>query len=137
MSEAVSLSRRRTLKVLSGLPMLPLAASLAGLPLEAFAAPRGAPARFKFGSMAAPSLADPAQMATTYVASTLTRTVGERTETFSLGYETFFLTGDMVTATKGGTIRAGGYVDIHGQPIIDTTSETGISSSPTAPTACR
>ena len=127
MSDSVSLSRRRTLKVLSGLPMLPLASSLAILPDEALAKsfghpPFGGPVRFAFGSMAAPSLADPAQMATTYVASTLTKTVGRHSETFDLGYETFFLTGDTVPATKGGTIVAAGYYDIHNNPITDPTA---------------
>ena len=136
MSDSVSQSRRRALKFLAGAPMLPLASSLAGLPLLAEAAPdhgighthippfrRGMPARYSFGSMAAPTLADPAQMATTYVASTLTKHFGKHhSETYALGYETFFLTGDTVPATGGGTIIAGSYFDINNNPILDTTS---------------
>lgn len=123
MSEPVSHSRRRALQLLSGLPMLPLAASLAGLPLVAEARPMGLPVRYRFGAMPAPSLADPTQMATTYVASTLTRSIGPRhSETYALGYETFFLTGETVPRTGGGTILAGGYYDIRNAPIVDTTS---------------
>lgn len=137
MSDSVSLSRRKALKVLASAPMLPLASSLVGAPLSSEAAPFGRfedgpfdrwgrkdpRVSYSFGSMAAPSLAEPAQMATTYVASTLTKRTGRgHSETFALGYETFFLTGDEVPATGGGTVVAGGYYDIHNQPIIDTTS---------------
>jgi hypothetical protein len=69
--------------------------------------------------MAAPSLDNPAQRATTYVVSTLK--VGpahaKGALTFKLGCWTFFLTGSMVPATGGGTLLAGGCVDINGQPI--------------------
>ncbi|MGE0115739.1 MAG: PhoX family phosphatase [Steroidobacteraceae bacterium] len=129
MSDSVSLPRRRVLQALGSAPMLPLAASLAGLPLVARADLRSSPfgrgesVSYSFGSMAAPSLANPDQMAATYVASTLTRRVGRRhSETYSLGYETFFLTGETVPATGGGTIIAGGYYDINNQPITDSTS---------------
>ncbi|MEJ2059893.1 MAG: DUF839 domain-containing protein [Gammaproteobacteria bacterium] len=136
-SDSVSFSRRRALKMLAGAPMLPLATTLTGLPLLAEAAPfgrhhggwfdrpfrHGVPISYSFGSMAAPSLADPAQMATTYVASTLTKRIGKHHKaTYALGYETFFLTGDTVPATGGGTVIAGGYYDIHNDPILDTTS---------------
>lgn len=122
MSNEVSLSRRRVLQLLAGAPMLPLASSLvASLPFLAEAAVPKLPAlkgvKYSFGSMAAPSLANPAQMATTYVASTMTK----GSTTYSLGYETFFLTGDVVPATGGGTIVAGGYYDINNKPILDTT----------------
>jgi len=129
MSDSVSLSRRKVLEMFASVPMLPLASSLAGLPLLTEAAEgelsslKGTPFSCSFGSMAAPSLADPAQMATTYVASTLTKRIGRRqSETYALGYETFFLTGDAVAATGGGTVIAGGYYDINNAPIIDTTS---------------
>jgi len=125
MSDSVSLSRRRVLQFLAGAPMLPLASSLvASLPFLAEAAVPSLPAlkrvKYTFGSMAAPSLADPAQMATTYVASTLTK----GSTTYSLGYETFFLTGDEVPATGGGTLVAGGYYDIDNNPIVDITDAT-------------
>jgi secreted PhoX family phosphatase len=123
MSEPVSPSRRHALKLLSGVPMLPLATSLAGLPLFAEARPMmGAAVRYQFGAMPAPSLANPAQMAETYVASTLTKSIGRHSETYALGYETFFLTGDTVPSAEGGSILAGGYFDINNAPIVDTTS---------------
>lgn len=122
MSDTVSLSRRRALQLLTGMPMLPLASSLAGLPLVAEAMPMRGPVRYQFGAMPAPSLANPAQMAETYVASTLTKTIGRHAETYTLGYETFFLTGDKVPCADGGTILAGGYYNINNAPIVDTTS---------------
>ena len=122
MTESVSLSRRRALQLLSGMPMLPLASSLASFPLVAEAMPMRGPVHYQFGAMPAPSLADPAQMAETYVASTLTKTIGRHAETYALGYETFFLTGDTVPCAEGGTILAGGYYNINNAPIVDTTS---------------
>ena len=122
MSESVSLSRRRALQMLSGMPMLPLASSLAGLPLVAEAMPTGWPVRYQFGAMPAPSLADPTKMAETYVASTLTKSIGRHVETYALGYETFFLTGDRVPSAEGGMTLAGGYYNINNAPILDTTS---------------
>ncbi|MBN8772022.1 MAG: DUF839 domain-containing protein [Thiobacillus sp.] len=123
MSEPVSHSRRRALQLLSGVPMLPLASSLAGLPLLAEARPMmGAAVRYQFNAMSAPSLANPSQMAETYVASTLTKSIGRHAETYALGYETFFLTGDTVPSAEGGSILAGGYFDINNAPILDTTS---------------
>ena len=122
MSVPAPVSRRRALQLFAGAPMLPLASTMAAWPFAAEAAP--VKLKYSFGAMAAPSLGNPAQMATTYVASTLK--VGPAhapgAVTFKLGYETFFLTGSVVPATGGGSILAGGYVDIHGQPIRDLTS---------------
>jgi secreted PhoX family phosphatase len=125
MSKPMALSRRRALQLLVGAPMLPLGTSLAGAISIKDVGAAGKPVAFSFSSMPAPSLADPAQMAATYVASTLTKASGARhSETYALGYETFFLTGAAVPRTGGGTIVAGGYYDIHNAPIIDrTTSE--------------
>ena len=121
MSRLPPLSRRQALRLVAGAPLLPLASSLAGWSSAAHAA-GASPATYTFGSMAAPSLADPAQMATTCVGSTLTRQLrnGQST-TYRLGYETFFLTGQMVTDARGGATLAGGYTDIRGQPILDAT----------------
>ncbi|MFO1392277.1 MAG: hypothetical protein U1F09_00755 [Steroidobacteraceae bacterium] len=127
MSQPASLTRRSVLKALGATPVLPIAASFAG-ELPAANGRHGASAAnryvtYEFGAMAAPSLAEPAQMATTYVASTVTKRYGRNhAETYSLGYETFFLTGEVVPATGGGTIVAGGYYDINGNPILDVTS---------------
>jgi uncharacterized protein len=135
MSESMSLSRRKLMKSLASVPMLPLAAAFAGtaeahrfreffhLPGPPFDHDHGPAVSYTFGSMPAPSLDEPENMATTYVASTLTRRVGRGPgQTFALGYDTFFLTGDEVPRTGGGTIVAGGYYDINGQPIRDSSS---------------
>lgn len=120
MPMSVSASRRRALQLLSTMPVLPFASSLSILSFEAAAAPAGAPVKYTFSSIAAPTLANPAQMAKTYVASTLTRSLGSQmSETYQLGYETFFVTGDKVPRTGGGSIVTGGYYDIHGRPITD------------------
>lgn len=102
--------------------MLPIAAALSGVSISVEAMPTGSLVRYRFTGMGAPSLDNPAQMAETYVASTLTKTVGRHAETYTLGYETFFLTGQIVPCTGGGTILAGGYYDIDNKPIFDTTS---------------
>ena len=74
-----------------------------------------------FNTMAAPSLATAAAMATTTVTSTLDVAFSNgNIETYKLAYQPFFLTGDKVPDGKGGTVLAGGYVDINNQPIIDT-----------------
>jgi uncharacterized protein len=121
MAESGALSRRRALQFVSAVPMLPLAASMAGTAyVTDAAAARGL--IYSFGGMAAPDLSNPAQMATTYVDSTVTVRRGRgRDITYRLGYETFFLTGQMVPATGGGQELTGDYVDIDNRPIVDTT----------------
>ncbi len=126
MSDSVSFSRRKAIKALAGAPFLPLAASFIG-EAEAGGPPAwsNAPASYSFGSMAAPTLENPARMATTYVASTITKKVGKGKnsgKTYALGYETFFLTGEEVPQTGGGTIVAGSYFNSYGLPIMDTST---------------
>jgi len=118
-------SRRRLLKLLGGAPLLPLAsyAGTASL-LTACGGSDDAPAAtitsVSFTGMAAPALADAAAMATTSVKSSLNATYSDgTTQVFALQYQPFFVTGDMVADGKGGTILAGGYVDINGAPIMD------------------
>ncbi|SOC84761.1 hypothetical protein SAMN05421890_3250 [Ensifer adhaerens] len=126
MFDKITASRRQTLKFLAGVPMLPLGASAASslLALGAARDAVAAPADFtsaKFTSMAAPSLADPAAMATTTVGSELTVALADGTkQSFKLAYQPFFITGDMVPDGKGGQILAGGYYDINNKPIVDT-----------------
>ncbi|KAF0812000.1 hypothetical protein IGB42_03542 [Andreprevotia sp. IGB-42] len=130
-------SRRRLLKMLGGAPLLPLAAggSLAAILSacnssdgDAAVVPTLVPtptpvpklSALGFNSMPAPSLANPGAMATTTVGSSLVATYSDGSkQTFALKYEPFFVTGDMVADGKGGTILAGGYVDINNKPIID------------------
>ena len=134
MAQPLDFSRRKALKILASAPMLPLGgAATAALLTTACggsdsnaATPAPAPtptAAFTtaaFTSMAAPSLADPAAMAKTSVASTMTVNFSDGSNrTYKLAYQPFFMTGDTVTNTAGGTIVAGGYFDINNQPIID------------------
>ncbi|MGB6053918.1 MAG: alkaline phosphatase PhoX [Burkholderiaceae bacterium] len=132
MTQTLDPSRRRALKFLSGVPLLPIA-TLGGTSLLAAcgggsdspATPVPAPATFvsaQFKPMAAPTLADPAAMATTSVGSTLDILLSDgQTQSYKLAYRPFFITGDMVPDGRGGQQLAGGYYDIHNQPIIDKT----------------
>ena len=135
MSHAPNVSRRQLLQFLSGAPLLPLGSASAAAALlsacgggddDVVVTPPPAvtpPATFKsasFSSMAAPSLANPAEMATISVGSTLTVSYSDNTEqNFKLAHQSFFMTGDMVPDGKGGTILSGGYYDINNKPIID------------------
>jgi secreted PhoX family phosphatase len=129
-------SRRQALKFLSAAPMLPLGgvafltACGGGGDDSPAAAPAPAPAPVPkpnyvsatFTGMAAPALSDAAAMATTSVGSSLKIAYDDGSSTdYALSYKPFFITGDLVPDGKGGTILAGGYVDIYNQPIIDTT----------------
>ena len=124
-------SRRRVLQLLAGMPMLPLASSLTGTSLllagcgggsDAVAATSATLSSVSFSSMAAPTLANAAAMATTTVGSTLSATFSDKSQLdFKLAYQPFFITGDLVPNGNGGTTLAGGYYDIANQPILDTT----------------
>ena len=136
MTTTPELSRRRLLRLLGGVPMLPLA-SVAGASLltacggsddddDALATAPTAPVAtmgtVSFSSMAAPTLANPAAMATTTVGSTMTVNFSDTSKLdFKLAYQPFFITGDMVPNGAGGSTLAGGYYNIRNQPIIDAT----------------
>jgi hypothetical protein len=128
-SHPSSPARRRALQWLAGTPLLPIASSLAGfgaLGTDAVAARLGPARHWRFGGMAAPDLTQPAQMATTCVASTLQAIDGTgKARTQALGYETFFITGETVPRTGGGQIVAGVYFDVHGAPIVDAADPAG------------
>ena len=126
-------SRRRLLQLFGAAPILPISglsatAFLAGCgggddsPATAMPAPVATLGNVTFSTMAAPTLASAAAMATTSVTGTMTATYSDTsTLNFKLAYQPFFITGDMVANGNGGTILAGGYYDIKNQPIIDTT----------------
>ena len=123
MSSIMNLSRRSALKFLSAAPMLPFGALSATSLLAGCATPAASAgyASSSFTSMAAPSLANAAAMATTTVASSLRVLLKDNTaQDYKLAYQPFFMTGDRVADGKGGQILAGGYVDINNKPIIDT-----------------
>jgi len=134
MPDITKLSRRRTLKLLAGAPLLPLGASMGATALltacgsdddddDDQAAGPAPGAKFqsaRFVPMDAPTLADPAAMAATSVKSALEVTYSDgTTETYQLGYHPFFVTGDEVPDGKGGTVISGGYFDINNDPIMD------------------
>jgi len=126
-------SRRRLLQMFGAAPLLPLsgisaATFLAGCggsnddPIAVIPTPTATLGNITFSSMAAPSLAAPAAMATTTVTGTMTATFSDTSKVdFKLAYQPFFITGDMVPNGNGGTILSGGYYDINNKPIIDTT----------------
>jgi len=127
MSHTPMPSRRKALQFLAGVPLLPLGASASAASLLAACGGGSgginpAFASASFTSMAAPSLSNPAAMATTTVGSTLNvKFSDDSVQSYQLAYQPFFVTGDRVSDGKGGTILAGGYVDINNKPIIDAT----------------
>ncbi|MDF0604921.1 DUF839 domain-containing protein [Neisseriaceae bacterium TC5R-5] len=135
MPNTTSLSRRHAMKLLAGAPMLPLAATASSLLLASCGSDAASStggnnnnlAALKFESatftgMPAPTLTNPAAMATTTVGSSLAvKFSSGQQQTYALGYQAFFITGDLVPDGKGGTVLSGGYFDINNQPILDTT----------------
>ena len=126
MSQSSLTTRRKALQFLAGVPMLPLGATAATSFLTARGGgDDGTTASFvsaSFTSMAAPTLANATAMATTTVGSTLNiKLSDESVRSYQLAYQPFFVTGDMVSDGKGGTILSGGYYDINNKPIIDAT----------------
>ena len=120
-------SRRKALQVLAGAPLLPLGSGAMASLLSGCGGGDDDPSYVSaaFTSMPAPTLANAAAMATTTVDSTLqVKFSDQTTRSYTLGYQPFFITGDLVPDGKGGTIVAGGYYDIHNQPIMDTTGST-------------
>ncbi|NMM28674.1 MAG: DUF839 domain-containing protein [Glaciimonas sp.] len=117
--------RRNILKMLAGAPLLPIAGFgnamlLAGCggSTTALAGPVATIAAVSFVSMAAPSAA--ADQATTSVKSKMLLEMSDGSkQEVALSYQPFFITGDKVPDGKGGTVVAGGYFDINGQPILD------------------
>lgn len=119
MSQTTQLSRRHALKMLSSIPLFPLASAM--VPMSAFALNKNAQiVSALFTSMDAPTLANPEQMATVDVQSSLKVLLSDNTAvTYDLAYHPFFVTGDMVSNGQGGKALSGGYVDIHNKPIMD------------------
>lgn len=126
-------SRRHFLKLASGAPLLPLSSALAGGALLTACGGNGSGTPLSaaslsgvsFSSMAAPTLANPAKMATTTVESIMTVNYSDGSKAdFTLAYEPFFNTGTQVPDGKGGTTLAGAYYDILGNAITDSSGTT-------------
>lgn len=113
--------RRGLLKAFASAPLLPLTLTASSLlAARATASSRQGFAAATFSSMPAPSLENPAAMATTTVQSHLEVIFGDGAkQSYALAYQPFFMTGDMVPDGKGGRILAGGCYDINNRPIID------------------
>lgn len=123
MSSTPDPSRRRALKYFAGLPLLPLASApaLAALTAGGHAAPANM-SSVRFIGMAAPTLADAASMATISVASSLQATYSDGSiRSFALAYRPLFVTGDLLSDGKGGSVVAGGCFDSANRAILDTT----------------
>jgi len=133
MNPVPELSRRRLLQLFAAAPLLPLSALgsasvLAGCGGDNAVVPAVLPvvaatlSSVTFSSMAAPTLANAAAMATTSVGSVMTASFSDASKLdFKLAYQPFFITGDLVADGNGGKTLAGGYYDIYNQPIIDAT----------------
>ncbi|EKE79310.1 hypothetical protein, partial [Idiomarina xiamenensis] len=123
MPHSVDNTRRRLLTWLAGAPLLPLAANMSASLWSSLASAADAKRRLEsiqFIPMPAPTLDNPAEMATTLVKSALHMRYDDgSSEQVKLAYEPFFITGDSVPDGKGGSIVAGGYFNIHQQPILD------------------
>ena len=120
-------TRRQALKLFGGVPLIPLSAGLGSSALLAACGGGGGtanaatPTATAFSAMAAPAISDPAGMATTSVASALKVAYSDgSSQTYKLGYQAFFITGQSVPDGNGGSLIAGSYFDIHGNPIMDT-----------------
>ncbi|AYD64224.1 DUF839 domain-containing protein [Achromobacter sp. B7] len=100
----------------------PALASTKPIARPSVATPGAAPfVSAEFISMPAPGLSEPEGMARTTVESAMDLVFADGSRRrVQLGYEAFFMTGDRVPDGKGGMVLAGGYLDIHGAPIMDT-----------------
>lgn len=125
-------TRRQLLRMMGSAPLLPLSAGSAALlagcggdsdsTVPAPVPPAAALASVAFSQTEAPTLANPAAMATTTVGSVMTVNFSDTSKlSYKLSYQPFFITGDMVPDGKGGKVLAGGYFDINNRPIMDTT----------------
>ncbi|WP_129140435.1 PhoX family protein [Modicisalibacter coralii] len=122
MTQSVDSNRRRLLGFMAGAPLLPLAGGLAGLTTSGSALAAGdvTLASVSFLPMPAPSLSNPAAMATTTIGSAMQLHMSDGTSRqVKLAYHPFFITGDRVPDGQGGTLVAGGYYDIDNRPILD------------------
>lgn len=127
MTQSTDLSRRRTLQLFAGVPLLPLASGSVGAALLGGCGGGDdvTVRSVSFTGMAAPALADPAALATTSVASSMAVSYSDNSQkSFALAYEPFFITGAAVPDGRGGTLVAGGYYNINNQPIADATDPT-------------
>jgi len=111
--------------ILSGTSLLSLSACSSG---SSTAAPAATPMSVKFNNMAAPT--SDADRATTFTNATIDVTYSDASMKAAqpLAYHAIYKTGDVLPRPDGGTAVAGGYYDIHNNPIIDITGATPMQS---------
>ncbi|AWK89555.1 PhoX family protein [Azospirillum thermophilum] len=139
MSQLPETSRRSVLRILAGMPLLPVAGMAGGSAVTLLAptgaAAKAAPTAAEFIGMAAPATAR--AQASTQVESSMVVTFADgKKQTFKLGYQPLFNTGDQVPDGKGGTTLAGGYYDIHGKPIMDDSAGQPVQFFSDCPDGC-
>ncbi|MEG9884001.1 MAG: hypothetical protein V6Z86_05180 [Hyphomicrobiales bacterium] len=126
MSNLSKTSRRAVLRFLAGAPLLPLAGSGVVPSVLDSSAVKAAnrPVSVEFIGMDAPSTDE--TRATTTVESSVAVTYDDGArDGFDLAYQRLFLIGEGVPDEAGGTILAGSYFDINGDPIMDSTAPAG------------
>ncbi|MBJ7554090.1 PhoX family protein [Marinomonas spartinae] len=123
MTQSVDNTRRRMLGFMAGAPLLPLAGGIFTSKAFADNITDSPLASVSFVPMAAPSLSNPAAMATTYINSAMQLKFEDGSSRLvKLDYHPFFISGDKVPDGQGGTVVAGGYYDINNRPINDPTA---------------
>jgi len=118
MTKMYDASRRDVLKAMAAAPLVGAMGGTAQLLLFTGSATAATVKSVEFAGMEAPTT--PAARATTTVESSLLVTYDDGSkQTFALGYQPFFLTGDEVPDGTGGTTVAGGIYDVNGDPVMD------------------
>lgn len=122
MSQSIDNTKRRMLTFMAGAPLLPLAGGVFSSKAFADSMTDAELSSVSFVPMAAPSLSNPAAMATAYTNAGIQLKFADGTSRLvKLDYHPFFISGDRVPDGNGGTVVAGGYYDINNNPITDPT----------------
>ncbi|MGB7390645.1 MAG: alkaline phosphatase, partial [Marinomonas sp.] len=122
MSQSIDNTRRRMLSFMAGAPLLPLAGGMFSAKAFAENMTEAPLSSVSFVPMTAPSLSNPAAMATAYTNAAMQLKFEDGSSRLvKLDYHPFFISGDRVPDGKGNTLVAGGYYDINNKPITDPT----------------
>ncbi|REG85760.1 PhoX family protein [Marinomonas pollencensis] len=122
MSQSIDNTRRRMLSFMAGAPLLPLAGGMFSAKAFAENMTEAPLSSVSFVPMTAPSLSNPAAMATAYTNAAMQLKFEDGSSRLvKLDYHPFFVSGDRVPDGNGNTLVAGGYYDINNKPITDPT----------------
>ncbi|MEL0636291.1 alkaline phosphatase PhoX [Marinomonas sp. TI.3.20] len=122
MSQSIDNTRRRMLSFMAGAPLLPLAGGMFSAKAFAENMTEAPLSSVSFVPMTAPSLSNPAAMATAYTNAAMQLKFEDGSSRLvKLDYHAFFVSGDRVPDGQGNTLVAGGYYDINNKPITDPT----------------